>query len=297
MTKGLPPCVSPACLDKIQAQNDDNEVKKAVEKHMSSSGTSLDALQAAVEKAEQMIKAGAGKRKNQAEIDKWRKKLNTYKSDLQKLPGEIVDADKHYLRLVGWSWPGDPDKKYMGDAAYKNKMLHQYLDEASKKKTAVLMEAAALTKELDTLITNYKSALTYSTKMDDLLEIKQNENKNLHKALKEMQNTTLTNDRRVVYEEKERHSLSTTRQVLYYFYYGLYVLYFIFSSHLGITYTGLTSGGILNNPRFWGYFTADIIYLTLPFWIDWVVRRMFSLYRNVKYLFNNKAPRNVYTSL
>ncbi len=112
-----------------------------------------------------------------------------------------------------------------------------------------------------------------------------------------MRNITMTNDRRVVYEEKECVSLSTTRQVLYYFYYGLYVLYFIFSSHLGITYTGLTSGEIFKNPIFWGFLTVDIIYLTLPFWINWIVRNLFRLYRHLQYLLNNKAPRNVYTSL
>ena len=219
-----------------------------------------------------------------------------YKSEMKQLPGEYKNAEKNYLSLAGWKWPGKPDQKFMGDAAYKNKMFYDYLQEAEKKKDTALAESATVMKKLHTLVDSYRSGLIYASKMDDLLQIRENENKNLHKAMDEMRNITLTNDRRVYYEDKERDNLAFNRYILYYFIYGLFVLYFLFGSK-GFTLKTLRSQEFYKERTFWMIVVFDILYLTMPLWVNWLVRSVFHMYNQIKYFFHNKAPRNVYTSL
>jgi len=288
----LPSCISPECLKKIQSLNSENEVKQAVEQNMSSAGTTIDALQATVAQAQQYIKEGAGERKRQAEIKAWDASRNRIKAEMKDLPGEYQDAEKHYLSLVGWTWPDSfPEQKFIGDAAYKNKMYYDYKQEAEKKKVEALLENEKVMEELQTLVNNYKSALIYAAKMDDLLEIRENENKNLSKALEEMRNVTLTNDRRVYYEGIERESISYNRYILYFFFYGIFIFTFIFGKNPLMGEYGFKT------PMFWLIVVLELLFLTFPFWVDWLVRQLFRLYGQIRYFFNNKAPRDVYTSL
>ena len=48
--------------------------------------------------------------------------------------------------------------------------------------------------------------------------------------------------------------------------------------------------------RFWKIEFVPI-YLTIPLWINYFVIAIFRMYNQIKYMFHNKAPRNVYSSL
>ena len=289
---GAPPaCLKTSCLKKIQSLNNDNAVKQAVEQNMSSAGTTIDALQATVAHAQQYIKEGAGDRKRNAEIKAWDTSMNRIKSEIKVLPREYQNAEKHYLSLAGWTWPGEPNQKFTGDAAYNNKRYYDFLQEAENKKAASLLKNDSVMKELQTLVNSYRSGLIYSAKMEDLLEIRENENKNLNEALDEMRNVTLTNDRRVYYEDKERGNLSYSRYILYYFFYGIYIFTFIFGKN------PLLGEYNFKTAMFWLIVGLELLFLSFPFWVNWLVRHLFRLYKQVQYMFNNKAPRNVYTSL
>ena len=292
----LPSCISPECLKKIQNLNDDNEVKKAVDQNLDTAGTSIDALQATIAKANEYIAQGAGDRKKTADIQKWKNAMTKYKTEMKELPDEYKNAEKNYLSLAGWQWPGKPDQTFTGDSAYQNKMFYDYLQEAEKKKGVALVESAAVMKKLHTLVNSYRSGLIYADKMDDLLQIRENENENLHKAMDEMRDITLTNDRRVYYEDKERDSLSYNRYIIYYFLYGLFILYFLIGNK-GFTLRTLRTQEFYKERAFWMIVILDILYLTLPLWVNWLVRTGFRVYNNIKYLSHNKVPRNVYSSL
>jgi hypothetical protein len=292
----LPSCISPDCLKKIQSLNEDNEVKKAVEQNLDTAGTSIDALQATIAKANEYIAKGAGDRKKAADIQKWKNAMTKYKMEMNQLPAEYKNAERNYLSIAGWQWPGKPDQAFTGDAAYQNKMFYDYLQEAEKKKGTALAESAVIIEKLHTLVNSYRSGLIYASKMDDLLQIRENENENLRKAINEMRDITLTNDRRVYYEDKERDSLSYNRYIIYYFLYGLFVLYFLFGSK-GLTLKTLTTQGFYKERAFWMIVILDIMYLTLPLWVNWLVRSGFRIYNQIKYFSHNKAPRDVYSSI
>ena len=292
----LPSCISPDCLKKIQTLNDDNEVKQAVVQNLDTAGTSIDALQATIAKANAYIAQGAGDRKKAADIQKWKDAMTKYQTEMKELPNEYKNAEKNYLSLAGWQWPGKPDQAFTGDAAYQNKMFYDYLQEAEKKKGVALVESAAVMERLHTLVNSYRSGLIYANKMDDLLQIRENENENLRKAMDEMRDITLTNDRRVYYEDKERDGLSYNRYIIYYFFYGLFILYFLLGSK-GFTLKTLRTQGFYKERAFWMIVILDILYLTLPLWVGWLVRSGFHAYNQIKYFSQNKAPRDVYSNL
>lgn len=292
----LPSCISPECLKKIHDLNDNNEVKQAVDQNLDTAGTSIDALQATIAKANTYIAQGAGPRKKAADIQKWKDAMTKYQNEIKELPDEYKNAEHNYLSLAGWQWPGKPDQAFTGDAAYHNKMLYDYLQEAKKNKEVALVDSAAVMEKLHTLVNSYRSGLIYASKMDDLLQIRENENDNLRKAMDEMRDITLTNDRRVYYEDKERESLSYNRYIIYYFFYGLFILYFLFGSK-GFTLKTLRTQEFYNERSFWMIVILDILYLTLPLWVNWLVRSGFRIYNQIKYFSHNKAPRNVYSNL
>ena len=278
-------------------QQQQDEINKfLVEQNLSAGGSTIDALQETVKNANLYIQQGAGDRKKKADIAKWKSDMNKYKNEINTLPTSYANAEKNYLSLAGWSWPNHPDQKFTGEAAYKNKMLYDYLQEAKKKSAAALNESQSIIQELYTLVDNYRSALIYSDNMDDLLSIRENENSNLIKATQEMKDITFTNDRRVFYEDKERENLSYNRYILYYFLFGIFIFYFIFGTK-GLTIQSLRTQNFYKSKSFWIHTLLDILYLTIPLWVDIFVRYIFYLYKLIQYLMQNKAPRNVYTSL
>lgn len=292
----LPPCISPECLKKINQLNNDNEVKKAVDQHLRSQGNVMDNIKDTLARTNNFIADRANQIKKKTDIEKYKAEIVKLKAKMTALPGEYQTAEKNYLNLTGWSWPNKPEQKYTGDAAYQNKKFYDYLQEANKKKTLALQENKTVMDRLHTLVDSYKTGLIYSNKMNDLLQIKENEYVNIKKAMSEMRDVTLTNDRRVFYEDKERESLLYNRYILFYFLYGIFVLYFILGNK-GLTIKTLRTEGFYKNKSFWMIVCYDIIYLTIPLWINYFVIAIFRIYNQIKYMFHNKAPRNVYSSL
>ena len=74
------------------------------------------------------------------------------------------------------------------------------------------------------------------------------------------------------------------------------IFYFIFGTK-GLTIQSLRTQNFYKSKSFWIHTLLDILYLTIPLWVDIFVRYIFYLYKQIQYLMQNKAPRNVYTSL
>lgn len=135
------------------------------------------------------------------------------------------------------------------------------------------------------LLNNYKAIITYNSKINDLLEIKKNENKNLESALEDMKYNKLTSDRRIDYEIIEKDSLKMYRKILFYLYFVLLIIWMVFSNFM--------SEKLYKNYTTWIYI---IIYIAFPFTINYLVTFIYNLYSGIYYLINNMAPRNVYTN-
>jgi len=292
----LPSCLTPDCLAKVQQLNDEHAVKAAVDANMHVGGTTVDAVQAAVAKVHEFIDRGAGDRKRAADIKKWRDAMRKYEGEISSLPAELQNAEKHYLSLAGWTWPGRPDQKFTGDSAYRNKKYYDYLQAARKQKEVSLVEGDAAVQRLDVLLDGYRTGLIYASKMHDLYEIRARENAELREALRVARSRALTNDRRVFYEDIERESLVSWRRLIYVVVYCSFVVYFCLGDG-GVTIKTMRSDGFHRTKVFWTSMGLSLVYLSMPLWLDAVIQAGFRAWWWLRYARANKAPRDVYSSL
>lgn len=292
----LPSCITPECLAKVQKLNDDHAVKAAVDANMHVGGTTIDAVQAAVAKVHEFVEKGAGDRKKAAEIQKWRAAMREYEGEITKLPTELANAEKHYLSLAGWTWPGLPDQKFIGDAAYTNKKYYDYLQAAQKQKDAAVVEGDASVQHLDVLIDSYRAALVYASKMHDLADVRAREHADLRKSLDAARTDAMTNDRRVFYENAERRNLAWWRTATYVVMYVSFAAYF-FLGDLGITTKTLQTEGFYRSRSFWTGAVLSLLYLSTPLWLNRAVIAMFRAWEWIRYVRQNEAPRDAYAHL
>lgn len=222
--------------------------------------------------------------------------LNKSKEKLQK------DQDAYY-KLIGWNWPPKDIKdlsrvpnKYCGgtntsDKANVCRKYHDYLVSADIDKTNALKLIQNTVDKLTALVNSYKSALIYSKKMTELLDVRLNEHRGLEKALADLHDSTITNDRRIYYEENERENLLDNRHILYFFYYGIFIFLFIFGNN------PLFGKYNYRQPRFWFIICVNLFYLTFPYWVDYLVQKLYWLSNLFQYIFKKNVPHDVYTNI
>ena len=141
-------------------------------------------------------------------------------------------------------------------------------------------------RELTTLITQYKSQEAYSKRMQELLSTKKKEKSDLEDELHKSDKDQNIDSRKAVYETAERDSLKSTRKVMFYIYYIVFVLYLIFGNYF--------KDKEYRNIKVW---ILMALYLTLPYYIYYITNGIRHLYNKFIYVKDNKLPKNVYTDL
>lgn len=201
-------------------------------------------------------------------------KLTTAKENLKNGPSSVSTAEKNYYVFSE------------GEKGYEDRMLQRYTKTADLRKQKALTKHKELIKDINTMINDYTAETLYTQRIDELLEIKIKENKKLKKQLDTDLSTTLTNDRRVTYEDKQLNGLHSFRKTMKYIYYSILVIYLIFGKFF--------KKALYKKPLTW---LLIIIYIVFPFLINLISRLVFYLFHKMKYLLNNKSPKNVYTNL
>jgi len=140
--------------------------------------------------------------------------------------------------------------------------------------------------DLETLINYYKSAESYSNRMNNLLTMKQEENKKLELDLENILAGSATNERKVVYEQHDLGNIHHTRKIMYYIYYLLFILYIVFGRFFSA-----------KEYRKYSVWIGIILYVTLPFYITYVTDGLVYLYRKFIYVKENKLSKNVYLDI
>ena len=95
-----------------------------------------------------------------------------------------------------------------------------------------------------------------------------------------------TNDRKVYYESKEMEWLETVRKLFIYIIIFMTILYLIFSNFF--------KSKMYKNIKVWIIVSAFIIYFLS---VNILSRVTFWIYDKILYIYNNKAPRDVYVNL
>jgi len=208
------------------------------------------------------------KRKGDAYKQKW----DLAKKNYKKAPEEIKQAEKNYYLY---------DKGY---GAYKEMLYDRYAKTAAEFKTSSNKKHAELQAELQELLMSYNAGTIYLKRMNELLKIKLAEKEDLAKKIDAYIDYTETSSRKVIYEDRERNTLTLYRQGLLYVFFSIVILYIVFGNFI--------PGQMYKKWHVWLLFTLFII---VPYFLlDRVVKMLFSLYNYAK---SWQLRKNVYTNL
>lgn len=203
-----------------------------------------------------------------------RKKFFDAEQNLCSAPEEVIDAEKNFYIYT------------KGERGYENMLLKRYGDEACAIKEKAIRNHKKLMKLLELLSNDYKTDKINLNRMNELLGIRLNENKKLKKTIYDSNGIANTNDRKVVYETREMDWLKTVRKILTYLLIILVILYLFFGNFF--------KRELYKNLKIWLIILCIIVYI---FSVDLLSRITFWVFDKMNYLYNNKAPRNVYINL
>ena len=253
--------------------------------------------------------------RREKETETLKQKWLKAKQNLKSAPLRVQNAERKYYVFSE------------GEQGYDDMLFQRYTKTADMLKQNALAQHRDLMKNFKTMINDYNSETLYTQRMNELLKIKMKENKNLKSKLDQKLSNTLTNDRRVIYEDQQLTGLQYYRKIMTYIYFIFIVIYLIIGNFfkeykLSFSWIGLGLGLGLGTLFSWllhleiGWWIGLtlcvglglgilglmlglelMIMIALPFLLNIISRLIFFIYHQIKYILNNKAPKNVYTNL
>jgi hypothetical protein len=202
----------------------------------------------------------------------YKTKWELAKKQFSEGPEQIERTEKNYYIY---------DKGY---PAYKDMLYDRYSKTAEEFKDSSNKKYTKTNEELTDMIYNYDTSTTYLSRMNELLLVNMKANEHLKREIDNYINYTQTNGRKVIYEDRERDSLTTIRKIILFFYYSILIYYIVF-------------GKFIPNKEYeqTRILICIFIYIIFPFYIlDNVVKLMFSL---VNYIKSWELKKNVYKNL
>ena len=222
------------------------------------------------EEDEEDAEAAAYDLKYQKLKDAWQNSQIT----LQEAPEKEKLAEKNFF-----TWAE-------GDSGWNERLLERYTKTADNLRRKSIKEHNEVIKLLKTLLAKYRSQTIYIQRMNELYKVRLNENKKLKGILNNEISSTLTNDRRVAYEEHEFYGLDTFRNIIKYLYFGLLIVFIIFGNFF--------KDALYKDPKVW---IGILLYIVFPFILSFIPIGIFYIVEKIRYLLENKAPKNVYVDL
>jgi len=190
------------------------------------------------------------KRKGDAYKQQW----DLAKKNYAKAPEDIKQAEKNYYIY---------DKGY---GAYKDMLYDRHAKTAAEFIKSAKQKHGDLQAELQDLLANYDAGSIYLKRMNELLKIKLAEKEDLAKKIDDYTGFTETNGRKVIYEDRERDTLTMYRQGLLYLFFAIILLYIIF-------------GNFIPNKAYkkWQVWLVLSLFIIVPYFLlDRVVRMAFT---------------------
>ena len=195
-------------------------------------------------------------------------------TNLENAPEKVDEAEAEYYNYID------------GESGYTDLLFKRHKNAADKLVRKSLEEYQDLFKQLNIWCAKYRSQTTYTERMNQLYKIKLDENKKLKKGLKNEISSTLTNDRKVIYEEEQFNGLYFFRLILTIIYYGLLIVFIVLKKFF--------QNKLYKNLKIW---LGIALYIVFPFVLSYIPIFIFYIISEIKYLFENKAPKNVYIDL
>ena len=233
--------------------------QESLEKIFKNSGISQNSFSKLFSLASEKLSCDSDCQKKRAAED-YKKKWELAKQQYKEAPEQIALAEKNYYIY---------DKGY---PAYKDMLYDRYSKTADEFKKSSNIKYKKTNEETTDMIDTYDISTTYLTRMNELLQVKLEENENLKREIDNYINITQTSGRKVVYEDRSRDWLSTLRNIMLFFYFCILIGYIIF-------------GKFIPNKEYlqWRVWVYIIFYIIFPFFLlNKIVRIMFSLKNYIK---------------
>lgn len=173
-----------------------------------------------------------------------------------------------------------------GESEYKKILLRRYEKDAEKQKQLALNKHKDFNKELQTLESQYESQTIYFDRMQELIDIKINENKKILNFINNNNGIRLTNDRKIIYEVHEIDHVNRHLFKLKTIYYFILILYLIYGKFF-----------IRNNYTHYLTWIILLIYIILPLLVNVFSKFIFYIVHTIKHKLNNNVAKNVYINL
>ena len=196
-----------------------------------------------------------------------KEKLDLAQNNVKNAPQELETAEKNYYLFT------------KGNTKYDNMVLNRNIKGSNNFKEEAVENHNERMEEINILKKQYDSDKIYTQRMDELVELKLYEEKELKESIDAYNAKVYTNDRKVDYENKDMDWTEKIRYILKIIYYILFVVYFVISDYF--------PDAKYKNIKMWGLI---VIYLLFPYSIDWIIKKVFELYNYIHYIF--RGPKN-----
>lgn len=216
--------------------------------------------------------------KNNSINDKLTRIMEKKKENVEKSPFELGQAEKNlYLFNKGESG---------GDEKYNSMIVDRYATTAADFKKNTIDKQQKFAGNLLEHIKQYEGQLIFIKHSESLLKIKKEEKKMIEKKINRFNRILQTNERKVVYEEKDMESLFLYRRIMLFIYYTIIVGYVIF-------------GNFIPDKLYKKYTVWLLLFIAsiMPIILNLIIKWIFVLYDVLSYWFEDIVYKDVYNDL
>ena len=160
------------------------------------------------------------------------------------------------------------------------------LSQGNKLKDISLMRNAELFSDTIDTVVNLDNMVMTIDRLGELYNLRKMEYEQLKNAKDNQRFSTWTNNRKVVYENWATKSVDNIKFYITICYYCLFVVY-------------LFIGDFFVKHRYKDYKSWILIcvYLAIPYFMNWIVIKIYYIVYQIKYFIDTRLPKNVYVNL
>lgn len=210
--------------------------------------------------------------------DLLKKVFDNNKNSYDSAPLDLSRAEKNYFVYNG----GNDG----GEAIYNQLIIDRFARTAEQFKKNSIDKQQQFMADLIQAIKQYQAALIYKNQINNLLQMRQNEQNDLLKNINYYQKILQTSERKVVYENKNMDGLEMYRRIMIFLYYAGIVCFIIFGNFIPDKL--YTKGSV---------WLIIVIVAIIPIIMNMVIMWVFILYDTVSYWFSELPHKDVYINM
>ena len=203
-----------------------------------------------------------------------KKKWDLAQNNLKLAPNEVIQTEKNYYIF----------KK--GEKEYTDMIYERNVKIAQQFKKESINSHQEKLNELKILLKTYNSDKDYNNRLTELLKIKKEELSELKLDIDKIISKNNTSGRKVVYENNEIDMVDANRWFLLFIYFTLFIYYIFVSDYF--------STSKYKDIKVW---LLILVYFIFPYILNWITKKIFTIYDYLNYLFLNRKYKNVFLSL